>query len=85
MCISTENNIRIFYNLLRSFNRFLPCCIEALNGAGVVKLAAGTFHSLAQTACSQVKKIFFYFLFLLLKDTEASKYSILFILFVPLN
>ena len=56
MSILTNNNIRMFYSLLCSFNRFLPCCIEALNGAGVVKLAAGTFHSLAQTACSQVKK-----------------------------
>ena len=29
--------------------------MEALNDAGVMKLAAGTFHSLAQTACSQVQ------------------------------
>lgn len=35
-------------------DRFFPCCVEALNDAGVMKLAAGTFHSLAQTACSQV-------------------------------
>ncbi|XP_068688097.1 alsin-like isoform X2 [Montipora foliosa] len=35
-------------------DRFLPCCVETLNDAGVVKLAAGTFHSLAQTSCSQV-------------------------------
>ena len=34
--------------------RYFPCCVVDLNDAGVIKVAAGTFHSLAQTAYSQV-------------------------------
>jgi len=35
-------------------DRFYPCCVKELSDVGVIKLAAGTFHSLAQTVCSQV-------------------------------
>ena len=51
-----HNNL---FHVCSSF-RFLPCCVEVLNDAGVIKLAAGTFHSLAQTAYSQVRAAFFY-------------------------
>ena len=49
-----------FFHVCFSF-RFFPCCVDVLNDAGVIKLAAGTFHSLAQTACSQVRAASFFY------------------------
>ena len=36
------------------FHRSLPCCVKELSDVGVIKITAGTFHSLAQTIYSQV-------------------------------
>ena len=41
--------------------RFFPCCVKELTDVGVIKIAAGTFHSLAQTVCSQVRINFIMF------------------------
>ena len=37
-------------------SRSFPVCVEDLSRTGVVKVAAGTFHSLALTVYSQVCK-----------------------------